>query len=199
MLDKLTPEQEALIPVIRDKRINKLNNPKPLDKEKAERFVERLYWLAWLDKPQIIFVESPLWLQYAANLLKRCYSVRGSVRDSVWGSVWDPVRDSELGRFSFAYSGIYDYPRLSFYDFFQTIGITNHKPLDTMIDLIDCGAYDMIQLKWVCLVCSLPKFVKRDDKQRMHSMKWPAIKWNDWFEPYLIHWVKFDKKGMQEM
>ncbi len=60
MLEKLTAKQEKLLPIIRDKRINKLNKPEKLDKIKSKEYIERLYEFSGLKKPIIIFLDSPL-------------------------------------------------------------------------------------------------------------------------------------------
>ena len=43
MKNTLTIQEQALIPLVRDERINKLNNPKPIDRETATPLIERLY------------------------------------------------------------------------------------------------------------------------------------------------------------
>ena len=70
MLENLTPEQTALIPVIRQRWIDKLNKPKQLDREKCTPLIHRLYKTANIKEPMIIYVDSPLYCQIGANLLK---------------------------------------------------------------------------------------------------------------------------------
>ena len=96
MLTELTPEQQALMPIIRDKWINKLNKPKQFEKEKAIKAVEWLYEFSKLEKPKVIVCESPLACQLAMNLLWVSVrnSVNNSVRNSVWVSVWNSVWNS---------------------------------------------------------------------------------------------------------
>jgi len=57
-IEKLTPEQEALIPVVRDEWLNPLfgrDGPAPLDKERCREGIEWLYELSDLGKPIIFF------------------------------------------------------------------------------------------------------------------------------------------------
>jgi len=73
-LQELSPDQEALIPVVRDEWLNPLfglNGPAQLDKEKCKDGIEWLYQLIGLDKPIIFFLDSPLGCQLAANILKK--------------------------------------------------------------------------------------------------------------------------------
>jgi len=76
-LQELTPEQEALIPVVRDEWLNPLfglNGPAQLDKEKCKDGIEWLYELAGFEKPIIFFLGSPFGCQLAANILKNLIS-----------------------------------------------------------------------------------------------------------------------------
>jgi len=69
-IEKLTPEQEALIPQIRDKWLNPIFGPDgsaPLDKEGCREGIEWLYELSDLEKPIIFFLDSPYACQLAAN------------------------------------------------------------------------------------------------------------------------------------
>jgi hypothetical protein len=80
-LESLTPEQQKLLSKIRDKWINKLNNPQPLDREKATPLIEWLYEMANLKKPKIVYLDSPIGLQFGANMLKN--TTGAQVRDQV--------------------------------------------------------------------------------------------------------------------
>ncbi|RCJ20521.1 hypothetical protein A6770_31390 [Nostoc minutum NIES-26] len=58
-IDKLTPEQEALISAYREKwRIIALSTER-IDKEKAAKAVKEAYGLIGLDEPKIVFCDSP--------------------------------------------------------------------------------------------------------------------------------------------
>ena len=60
-IDKLTPEQEALIPVIRDKWIEIGLSTEPTDRANAERGVDLAYQAAGLKPPKTkIWLASPL-------------------------------------------------------------------------------------------------------------------------------------------
>jgi hypothetical protein len=66
MITELTPEQEALIPVVRDKWRKIALDNSPTDREKAEVAINNLYQSANLDSPEIIWFDNPidacLWL-----------------------------------------------------------------------------------------------------------------------------------------
>src|SRR3990167_2443512 len=121
MLEKLTPEQEKLIPIIRDKWINlSLSGKLEYSKELGDG-INWIYKKAKLkENPLIIIADSPYSSQIITNLLYKTdllkninkilkdipkkrgasvwasvwASVRASVRASVWASVRDSVRAS---------------------------------------------------------------------------------------------------------
>ncbi|MBD2183152.1 hypothetical protein H6G03_19140 [Planktothrix sp. FACHB-1375] len=58
-IEKLTPEQEALIPIYRDKWRKIALSTEPIDKEKAAEAVKKAYALIGLPEPEILFYDSP--------------------------------------------------------------------------------------------------------------------------------------------
>ncbi len=58
-ITKLTPEQEALIPVYREKWKKIALSTERIDRNKAAEAVELLYYLICKEKPKISFYESP--------------------------------------------------------------------------------------------------------------------------------------------
>ncbi len=100
-IDKLTPEQEALLPVYRDEWIKIGLSTEPADRPRAERAIALMYEAAGLPPPkQIVWAQSPLSALLVRDVLSKLDrasvwdSVRDSVRDSVWDSVRASVRDS---------------------------------------------------------------------------------------------------------
>ena len=106
-IEKLTSDQEALIPIVRDEWINFcLGGDTSIDKKECIDGIQWLYSLAKLKNPPFIaFAEGPLAAQLIAsvfpNVLKAIgikkpveNSVRKSVRNSVWNSVENSVRNS---------------------------------------------------------------------------------------------------------
>lgn len=63
MITELTPEQEALIPVYREKWMNIALSTESIDRKKVTQVVKRAYALISLSEPEIIFCDSP----YAAD------------------------------------------------------------------------------------------------------------------------------------
>ena len=94
MNQELTEKQKQLVIEIKDEWINQLGNIK-LNKDKVQRGIEFMYKEAKLELPKnIIYVSSPLGMQYAYCLLKNIN--KDSVNNSVLNSVWDSVLNSVL-------------------------------------------------------------------------------------------------------
>ena len=127
MLEKLTPGQEKLMPVIRDKWINLSLSGKLEYSKELRDGINWMYKKSKLKKnPLIIISDSPYSSQLIANLLyktdllkninktlkdmpkKRGASVGASVRASVWDSVRASVRASINPKLEFysVYSGL---------------------------------------------------------------------------------------------
>ena len=230
MLETLNEEQIILMEKVKKEWLDKIfTTPLKLNKRKARSLIGWLYEFSKLEKPKIIFVDSPLAIQYACNMLKgQVYDqvsdqvsnqVRGQVRGQVYGQVsdqvsnqvrgqvsnqvrdqvsdqvYDQVSDQKFEFFSFSsYGAVDDYGWLAFYDFFERLGIVKLKDFDKFRDLMNCGIYDMVQLKNYCVVCGLPEYILRDTNNNLHSLKGSAIKWKDGFELYYINGVNFKKE-----
>src|SRR5688572_22508969 len=102
-LEKLTPEQEARLAPIRDAAISfALGGNDDLDVDGFHKGIDFVYSLAKIKSPIKIWVDSPLGIQFAANLIQKLPikqgaqvgdQVRDQVRDQVGDQVWAQVRD----------------------------------------------------------------------------------------------------------
>src|SRR5574343_2009555 len=96
-IDELTPEQEALVPVVRDEWIARCDDGAEIDKPIASKQIDWLYRFSKLKPPAILFVSSPLGAQYAAALIKAAIKdpiVGANVEANVGDNVWDNVGDN---------------------------------------------------------------------------------------------------------
>ncbi|MBD2446105.1 hypothetical protein H6G76_02820 [Nostoc sp. FACHB-152] len=59
LIEKLTPEQEALIPVYREKWRKTALSTERIDREKAAEAVKAVYQFMGFDEPEIVFFDSP--------------------------------------------------------------------------------------------------------------------------------------------
>ena len=176
MLESLTPKQELKMIEVRDFWKEYFFSCKnSIDKVKTEEFVKFIYELSSLEKPEIIFVESPMACQKKVNELK----------------------GNEKGKqlfeeFSY-YGNISNYGWVSFYDFFTQIGILNDENFNKYRDLLLCGAYDMIQLKSYCIISNMPDRIETDEQGRLHCEENSAIHFRDGYEQFYWHGVYVPK------
>jgi hypothetical protein len=191
MITKLTVQQEKLIPVHRQEWLDKFfKRSTPIDKVAATEGINWLYQLAGLENPMIIFVDSPIACQQAANLLKSISSeqVWTQVLTQVMPQVRTQVRTQDLEYFHFSLSAnVSDYSWVSFYDYFRKIGLISLDKFDSFLSLTQSGIYDMIQLKGLCIVSAFPIAIHRDENNRLHSVTGPAITFADGYGQYWIH------------
>jgi hypothetical protein len=171
-------------------------------------------------------VDSNVWSNVRSNVRSNVWSnVRSNVRSNVSSNVWSDVNSNvlsdvlvnawsnvlgnveinvrsnvesnQLKYFSFgAYGSVSDYGWLSFYDFFERIGLEyQNEGFTRFKELVRCGIYDMIQLEEVCVVCSLPSKIKREVNEGigvLHSITESAIAWEDGYEQHYLWGVYFD-------
>ena len=100
MLEKLTPEQEARLPEIRDEWLNIGLSCEPTDREAAEAGVRLAYERAGLEPPKIvIWLDNPLHGAIGAAMLAQVGDqVQDQVQDQVRGQVRTQVGGQVLGQ-----------------------------------------------------------------------------------------------------
>ena len=211
-LEKLTPEQEALIPIFRDKWINQLYDLKPLNEPQLLKGVKWLYNFCKLETPKVIICESILEAQLTVMALKDMANVRANVWDNVWANVRDNVGANVGANVGVnvrvnvrvnvqanvqanvganyqplcSYGDINDYSWVAFHDFFTEIGITNNPDFNSFKELLQSNYYSMIQMDKVCIVIKYPKHILLNEG-RLNSTKDYAIKWLDDTGMYFVN------------
>lgn len=199
MITKLTKEQEAQIPIVRDEWLKLCQSGKDFSVKDIESGIEWLYGLDNLPKPHTILkFEDPLQCQIAANALLHGETIKESVKIAKTG-----VRQSyykyipTLGGLS--WRSWY----LSYYDFYINNNLlslddeTKTKFLK-FIDLVKHGIWDLIVLDEVCLVCTTPT-TKRDGDMKLHSTNGQAVTFKSGYGFYAIHGVVFEKNLFEKV
>src|SRR6478609_2409095 len=103
-IESLTPEQESIIPLVRQEWLDKIFNcDKKIDRGLATNQIKWLYKFCNLEEPVVIFLSSPYAAQIGANYLKLMVGAQvrdqggaqvvAQVRDQVWAQVGAQVRD----------------------------------------------------------------------------------------------------------
>ena len=221
MLETLTKKQEVLLHATRQKWIKfALLSGDRLNIKKFKEGISFIYAYAKLRDPIKVYVDSPLGLQYACQILKKIDfnkiksdqvrdQVSDQVRDQVSDQVRDQVRDQVSGQvygqvrgqyesFSWLGSG-WDSGWLSFYDYFDSIKIKVTDDYKKYRDFIKSGVYDTILFNNFAIGCRRPNYISRDELNRMHSEERSAISWRDGFELYYLWGVNFTKELWQKV
>ena len=134
-------------------------------------------------------VESQVWSQVRLQVRSQ---VESQVESQVGLQVGSPVR-SQVGSqlleyFSFSSCGnIYDFGWISFYSYFQKIGIKlKNSAFNKFKDLLNSGIYDSIQLNGFCIVSKKPSLISRNLRNQLHSETSYAIEFGDNYK--LCYW-----------
>jgi len=141
-------------------------------------------------------VESQVRSQVRSQVESQVGSQVGSqVESQVWSQVGSQVGSEKIKYIDFASYGRYwDYGWVSFYSFFEDIGVVKNEDFTKFKNLLSSGVYDMIQLDGVCLVSQLPKVVKRNSQNMLHSDKSPACEFRDGYKLYYLNGVHFPEE-----
>ena len=216
-IDRLTPEQAALLPEYRDKWRRYGLSADPADRAMCESGITLAYKLAKLTPPRVVWTPSPLTSGITRAILARpevwAYvrasvrdsvrdsvgasvwdsvwaSVGASVRDSVWDSVWASVRDS-VGASGY---GQHDANWIGFYDYFRSV-----LRLEKQTDLL-CGVTAIAKSGgwWlphekICWVSERHHICKLNGRGVIHCVDGPAIAYPDGFEVHAINGVRVPK------
>ena len=188
-IEKLTPEHEAQIPVIRDEFIRHGLSTEPADFDSAEQAIKDAYAVAGLSPPNIfIRLRSPHEGAIGAAILKETNlgtQVWDQVRAQVRAQVWDQVY------------GAHDSEWLAFYDFMLSeLKIKECKKLNGLMELARyCGWWAPYEN--AVILQDRPSKIKFDDQKRLHSEDGPSIEYRDGFSVYSWHgtripeaWIK---------
>lgn len=174
MITELTREQEAQIPVIRDKWIDLFfkNVGKPIDKEKTEKSFTEAYKAAGYNKPRFVYCTSPRDAQNKVNQ--------------------DLGRENNPKFESFSdYGGVSGFGWLAYADYWQNVvniefdEKTAHAA-KCLTQLAESLVYDTIQYDQACYIVPYPSSLSRDAEGRLHSTTGPAIEWADGFKLYFV-------------
>lgn len=178
MIDKLTLEQEAQLPVYRQKWLNIGLNCDAADIEFAERTIAKIYQALHYNIPKFIWVRSP---RDASRMITYLKNINRYKSFESFLASGDKVENICTGL-----GGQHEAYWLGFYDYAHYVGIKYEFPTSvTIFDFIDlahaCGwwyPYDE-----VCIICDKPAFIKHED-ERLHSSTGPAVEFRDGLKIY---------------
>ncbi len=171
-IEKLTAEQEELIPIVKNEWLDRVFNRETtdIDEDEAIKGIDFIYGLAGYKSPKVLFFDSPMDMQVGAYNLKR--------EEDPYTKV--PTYDDIELEQTTSYGSIWDYGWVAFYDYFQRIGIELTPKFNQFKNFLKSGVYDMITLEDYCLVCKMPSIIRREDNAKpdsLHCSNKPAIQW----------------------
>ena len=198
--ETLTPEQESILPGVRDEWLGYGLSCEPANRALAEEGVREAYAAAGLEPPKIIvWLDSPMAGALGQAFLQSMQfpdsdqvsdQVRDQVSGQVRGQVWDQVRDQvreNLNSWSRACIwGQHDVGYLAFTAAMQKIGVPK---LDAIAGLqkVAQNAGWWWAFKGAVVLTDRPAELHRDKDLRLHNENGPAIRYRDGFGMYLWH------------
>jgi hypothetical protein len=123
--------------------------------------------------------------------------VGNQVRNQVRNQVGNQVGNQGLVFFE-QYFGSWNCGWLSFFDYFEEIGIIDDKEFKEYKTL-QMEGFSLVFFEFFVVVCKLPIKCLRDDNNRLHSIKEPSVQWRDNYNQYFIHGVPFDEESWKKV
>jgi len=172
MIEKLTPEQEALMDVVvKEYEDAVFNGDDSYDLDLIKRGMTFFYKLAELKSPDVIVCTSPLDLAVKSGLKPgETYDWFGCGYDSGW---------------------------TAFYDFFERIGVKYEEEWHFTLwkeFILHSGVFATVMREGTAYVSVKPMLVARNASGDLHSETGPAIAWRDGYEEYFLNGVAVGKE-----
>jgi hypothetical protein len=148
-------------------------------------------------------VSSQVWSQVTSQVRSQVESqvlprVWSQVSSQVWSQVSSHVESQVSSQVSSRYvfveqhEGLNDWAGfLAYYDYFERIGIVNHKPFGEWRDYLKSGIWSIDYFDGCVIISRLPTKVIRDQNGRLHSFTEPAVQWADGLNNHFIYGVGF--------
>jgi hypothetical protein len=182
-IESLTEEQEAQIPVYRDKWIKIGRNVGPVDRERAEKAVDLAYKCANQTPPeQKIWALSP---QAGAEMAARIFADKGEN--------YSPTKNEIRNQLNEAGYGSHDASWISFLDYFDQVCGLDLKELEGLRELSQCCGWWWPFHK-VVILTELPREIHIDNENRLHHESRMAISYPDGFGVYVWHGIRVPER-----
>jgi hypothetical protein len=181
-LEKLTPEQEALISVVRDEWIDRFYSQKKIDREAFEEGVNWVYeTMMDLPKPKIIY----------ANTLMECMYLIEKQKAEYFKYEFDPndieKMKSNLSDNSNWLNSYSNFGWTAFYDFFQRIDVLDDENFERYKNLIMACAFQTFEYDEYVFAVEPPHITHTNEERRLHSLTEKALAWDDGYGFYFVN------------
>lgn len=179
MLEQLSPEQEALIPVVVEDYMRLRNPPQTYDPEAVKTWLTRVY--AMYDKP-------------LPDRIERCLSPAAAIRLAAELAGTAP-EDTELD-----WMGVSDSGWVSFYDYWHRVGVLTDEEAKEPLELkaFMFSVWDAALFDECAIVVEHPELISVDSDGNLHSAIGPCIRWADGEQDFSWHGVWVPEKVIME-
>ena len=199
VIDKLTREEEAQIPLYLEKFRSYGVSTQPIDRASAEAAVTNLYASLSLKKPdKFIWVDSPRSL-ILTNLLLKDSQLWGQLGGQLWGQLWGQLEGQLEGQLQNLEWGNIDSYWLSYYIFINDVLSVKTTPLAQVAhDIVKhCHIFSMFNEGVV--LSERPVSLSFDSDNKLHREDGPAILYKDGFSVYALHGERVSVKEASKL
>ena len=185
----------------------KKKNPKILY---CESWLEALVTIYVLQNYNGINVGANVWANVGDNVRDNVRAnveanVRANVGDNVRANVWDNVRANvwanvraELQKIFSNYSNYLgsgsNFGWVSFYDYFEKIGILENDNFKKYKSLIQAGAFEVYEYENFVFAIQPPTKILRNEQGQMNSINEMAFEWNDGYGFYYVNGLNLSEE-----
>ena len=85
---------------------------------------------------------------------------------------------------------------MSFYDYFETIGVLKDKEFEQYRNILKSGIWSAILFENIVILSMTPSKVLKDDRNRLHSVTEPSVQFRDGYSVYCIHGVRLQDEKL---
>ena len=219
-IETLTPEQIGRFQEFIERWTEIGLSTDPADRPRAEAAVRKMYEIAGLAPPRVVWCGSPAGMAITRAVLLKMpdsvgasvgasvwasvgdsvwasvrasvgASVWDSVGDSVWASVRDSVRDSVYGQHDACWLAFYRY----FHDVLGLREQTQH--LDGLWEFSQAAGW-AAPCRNICFVADRHNVLKRDERGRLHAEDGPACAYPDDWAIYAWHGTRIPAAWIED-
>lgn len=186
VIEKLTPEQEAMLPAIAEECLQYGLSTAPLDKAKCLEAAKLCYKLAGVKVPadeMFVFLPSPNAGMARANEFEACKS--HSIKN---GEIVCEGGEGTKPKFISPFYGSHEMGFLSFYIAFQKFGIECIDQMNGLIDLAKNAGWTWF-FDDACIITERPVELKLDEAGRLHNLAGMAVRYSDGWGLYASHGI----------
>jgi len=199
-IEKLTPEQEAYLPVFRNEWLQIGLSTEPVDRIVSTAAVKRLYAAGGKSEPIVLHFDSPAQCILAINMLQR--AGEADLRDNLGDNLRDNLGDNIWANLRLIYTpfwGGQDAHLVAWGLFAKHIGcpLTCDEHLEAYAEYVRTSGWGYFY-DGIAFVSDRPERIVRNDAGRLSNDKGPAIKFRDGYSVYAFNGTNIPAEWIEE-